>query len=34
MKHNFKHLNIWKLSIELADEVYVATFSKKRRIWA
>ncbi|MBU3048250.1 four helix bundle protein, partial [Chryseobacterium indologenes] len=25
MKHNFKHLNIWKLSIELADEVYVAT---------
>ncbi|REC46169.1 four helix bundle protein [Chryseobacterium pennipullorum] len=27
MKHNFKHLNIWKLSIELADEVYVATDS-------
>lgn len=25
MKHNFKHLNIWKLSIELADEVYVIT---------
>ena len=31
MKHNFKHLNIWKLSIELADEIYVVTesFPKK-----
>ncbi len=31
MKHNFKHLNIWKLSIELADEIYVITdsFPKK-----
>lgn len=27
MKHNFKHLNIWKLSIELADEIYVITNS-------
>ena len=27
MKHNFKHLNIWKLSIELADEIYVITDS-------
>ena len=27
MKHNFKHLNIWKLSIELADEIYVVTES-------
>lgn len=25
MKHNFKHLNIWKLSIDLANEVYSAT---------
>ncbi len=30
MKHNFKNLNIWKLSIELADEIYAITesFSK------
>ncbi|KMQ61529.1 hypothetical protein ACM46_16080 [Chryseobacterium angstadtii] len=25
MKHNFKNLNIWKLSIELADETYAIT---------
>lgn len=25
MKHNFKNLNIWKLSIELADEIYTVT---------
>lgn len=25
MKHNFKHLNIWKLSIELADNIYILT---------
>lgn len=27
MKHNFKNLNIWKLSIELADEIYPITES-------
>ncbi|PQA92986.1 four helix bundle protein [Chryseobacterium shigense] len=27
MKHNFKNLNIWKLSIELADEIYTVTDS-------
>ena len=27
MKHNFKHLNIWILSIHLADEVYAITES-------
>ena len=27
MKHNFKNLNIWKLSIELADEIYAITES-------
>ena len=27
MKHNFKHLNIWKLSLELADEIYAITES-------
>lgn len=27
MKHNFKNLNIWKLSIELADEIYAVTES-------
>jgi four helix bundle protein len=25
MKHNFKNLNIWKLSIELANDVYILT---------
>lgn len=25
MKHNFKNLNIWKLSIELADDIYILT---------
>lgn len=25
MKHNFKNLNIWKLSIELANEIYAAS---------
>ena len=25
MKHNFKNLNIWKLSLELANEVYNLT---------
>ena len=25
MKHNFKNLNIWKLSIELTNEIYVVT---------
>lgn len=25
MKHNFKNLNIWKLSLELADEIYSLT---------
>ena len=25
MKHNFKSLNIWKLSIDLADEIYDIT---------
>ena len=25
MKHNFKNLNIWKLSLDLADEVYNLT---------
>ncbi|MBW8360689.1 MAG: four helix bundle protein [Kaistella sp.] len=25
MKHNFKHLNIWKLSIDLADLIYEVT---------
>ncbi|HBR12009.1 MAG TPA: diversity-generating retroelement protein bAvd family protein [Chryseobacterium sp.] len=27
MKHNFKNLNIWKLCIELADEIYAITES-------
>ncbi|MBL1221220.1 four helix bundle protein [Chryseobacterium sp. L7] len=27
MKHNFKNLNIWKLAIELADEIYAVTDS-------
>lgn len=27
MKHNFKNLNIWKLSIELANEIYILTDS-------
>ncbi|MCW3162260.1 four helix bundle protein [Chryseobacterium oryctis] len=25
MKHNFKNLNIWKLSIELANDIYILT---------
>lgn len=25
MKHNFKNLNIWKQSIELANEIYILT---------
>jgi four helix bundle protein len=25
MKHNFKNLNIWKMSIELADKIYDAS---------
>ncbi|KXH78278.1 four helix bundle protein [Chryseobacterium kwangjuense] len=25
MKHNFKNLNIWKLAIEVADEIYAVT---------
>ncbi|WP_345988718.1 four helix bundle protein [Chryseobacterium sp. Chry.R1] len=25
MKHNFKNLNIWKLAIELANDVYILT---------
>lgn len=25
MKHNFKNLNIWKLSLDLANEVYTLT---------
>lgn len=25
MKHNFKNLNIWKLALSLADEVYTLT---------
>jgi len=25
MKHNFKNLNIWKLSIDLANEIYILT---------
>ncbi|MCJ8155531.1 four helix bundle protein [Chryseobacterium sp. SSA4.19] len=25
MKHNFKNLSIWKLSIELADNIYILT---------
>lgn len=27
MKHNFKNLNIWKLSIDLADDIYSITES-------
>jgi len=25
MKHNFKNLNIWRLSIDLANDVYILT---------
>lgn len=25
MKHNFKNLNIWKLSIDLANDIYILT---------
>ena len=25
MKHNFKNLSIWKLALDLADEIYTAT---------